>query len=762
MTAPRHDQGCYRARAGGMLALLASTLLVGSAPAAITTRPIEFFAAEPSRQISPRVAIDGNRFVVAYAGAPAAPLRIATLDCTGVQIQTAVDGDVYLADMEIDSLGQFNLVHRNKTYAEICFTLDSVQLAQPITVRLPGTQVSNPYRLAMALDSKDRPYIVAIHASGYLMTSVFEIQRGVWVTEVLTGIPRLTGDRPSPAIAIDPQDRPVIAYLDPSRNLVVMTRDEGAWIRRSTPPFAHSDLGTAAACSSDGLILVAANSEGYLRLFRFHELGVTVENVIGETTPCFVGPHSMTVDASGTIRIAFQQYEGGTWTVRLAEKAAAEWTITTIASNGVRSPVTGPSMDVGPDGAWVASWYDNAARAVYVAGPTVPPAITGEHALLAGRWSQCMGGENLPRPGGAIHASSWDGASLAGAWDLSGLGTSSVEEIGNTVDPEGNGEITWRVSYAGQPTGTLVAAGPQDGCNGSDAIAIESYVQTMVVRMVAGQPDWLDSSFWIEGAGHFSSYPQYAVKVAGVGGFDGSGPIPPDYPDVTCFYGAPATPYWGSITSFGIQITDCAVDDDLDHLPNCADNCPMTANTDQHDADDDGIGDPCDPDLDGDTIFDDGEESGIAGDNRCTGGAVIGCDDNCRFAPNPDQADGDADGVGDLCDNCPGAGNADQGDADGDSVGDACDTCPATIPGVPVDATGCPPTVPGDLDHDGDVDLADTGVFTGCATRAGVPALPECMGSDPDLDGDVDMDDFAVVQRCLRGENLPGDPACAD
>ncbi len=192
---------------------------------------------------------------------------------------------------------------------------------------------------------------------------------------------------------------------------------------------------------------------------------------------------------------------------------------------------------------------------------------------------------------------------------------------------------------------------------------------------------------------------------------------------------------------------NCCDDTDSDGLCDEFDNCPLVANPDQADVDDDGTGDLCDDD-DADGIIDindncpglwnpwqeDNDGDGIG--NHCEdsdGDGVNDWPDNCWSVPNSDQLDSDGDDLGDLCDNCPFVENRNQADFDNDGEGDACDN---DVDGDTVnnDVDNCPWTYnPGQEDSDTD------GEGDAC----------ECVGTTGNVDCDpldeVTMGDLTVL-----------------
>lgn len=98
-----------------------------------------------------------------------------------------------------------------------------------------------------------------------------------------------------------------------------------------------------------------------------------------------------------------------------------------------------------------------------------------------------------------------------------------------------------------------------------------------------------------------------------------------------------------------IAYIDRCSDRDEDGVPDLEDNCPDTPNPDQADLDGDGLGDVCDSDRDGD---------GFPNES-----------DNCPDIANPEQGNYDGDEQGDVCDS----------DDDNDGVLDTDDPFPMSI-----------------------------------------------------------------------------------
>ncbi len=200
-----------------------------------------------------------------------------------------------------------------------------------------------------------------------------------------------------------------------------------------------------------------------------------------------------------------------------------------------------------------------------------------------------------------------------------------------------------------------------------------------------------------------------------------------------------------------VFVRDRAGDRDGDGVANRADNCPDDANPDQADADADGHGDVCDSDRDGD------------------GAANAG--DNCPDDANTDQADQDGDGQGDACDsdrdgdgdanasdNCPDAPNGDQADADGDGQGDVCDgdRDGDTVPNA---GDNCPDTANlGQADQDGDT-LGDA-----CDADRDGDTVSDASDNCPTVDNrdQADRDADGLGDACDADRDGDGEPNGSD
>lgn len=141
--------------------------------------------------------------------------------------------------------------------------------------------------------------------------------------------------------------------------------------------------------------------------------------------------------------------------------------------------------------------------------------------------------------------------------------------------------------------------------------------------------------------------------------------------------------------------------------------------------------------------------------------------DNCPSNPNPDQADGDNDGIGDVCDstsgdndndlipnandNCPNISNADQANFDSDAFGDVCDADIDNDGALnPVDSNDRNVSICSDNDNDQCNDCS-SGVFNVANDGLDTDGNGVCNIGDADDDGDGVSDGIDNCQLISNG-----------
>ena len=175
--------------------------------------------------------------------------------------------------------------------------------------------------------------------------------------------------------------------------------------------------------------------------------------------------------------------------------------------------------------------------------------------------------------------------------------------------------------------------------------------------------------------------------------------LPGDY-IIRTYLGNDWTDFTWNFTIYG--------DGDNDGINDQFDNCINIANLNQADMDNDGVGDSCDEDIDGDGVLNtnddlpndtnesmdtDGDGIGNNADTDDDGDGMADSDDAFPLDSSEQadldgdgvgdnlDADDDADGITDVTDNCPLIANSDQADLDGDGIGTVCDGVELTVDG---------------------------------------------------------------------------------
>src|SRR3989344_4865546 len=197
------------------------------------------------------------------------------------------------------------------------------------------------------------------------------------------------------------------------------------------------------------------------------------------------------------------------------------------------------------------------------------------------------------------------------------------------------------------------------------------------------------------------------------------------------------------------------IDNDNDGIEDNLDNCPSVFNPDQADFDNDGLGNVCDNDDDNDGLPDNEDPNPYNPDSDNDG--VNDNLDNCPLVSNTNQLDSDHDGIGDVCDSDVGGDE----DNDDDGVNDDVDNCPTTHNSdqADFDNDGLGNVCDEDDDNDGIDDRYDPNPYDFDSDNDGInDGADNCILVSNANQADLDDDGVGDVCDDDRdNDNLPND-----
>jgi len=247
------------------------------------------------------------------------------------------------------------------------------------------------------------------------------------------------------------------------------------------------------------------------------------------------------------------------------------------------------------------------------------------------------------------------GRIVAWSWDFGDGGTATTQNPTHTYTAPGSYTVRLTVrdndGYTDTATVTVDSVGDPDCCPVFDATSAIAIPEARLLRFAVGATDQDAGPQPLSYSFDLASLPPPGATWTPDGTVTWRHTVRGTY-TVTAFATDGACRTQETLTIHVLPIpatTGGAQDTDLDGIADVMDNCPNVPNHDQADTDGDGLGDACDPQP---TVPAKAPPTSqfAASATDADGDGVADALDDCPAWPNRDQHDLDGDGLGDACD----------------------------------------------------------------------------------------------------------------